>query len=479
MSEDITAYSNVLVPLKTFLKSLPLSEVDERIWAKSLHDELQGESPLAVELGATMSAEDVAAMDFRKFIYKAAKKELKAFTDSLHEFPELASWLNYMLTEFSKWGVLDETGKWLIPPQFEGLKAFNEGLACAQRDELWGFIDLQGMWVIKPQFQYAHSFVDGLAHVQQGELWGMIDKQGNWVITPQCEELEFFADGLVSAKQHGLWGFIDRQGRWQIKPTFAESWCEFKNGVVAVQQGEVWGLIDEQGNWVCSPEFESIGEFNEGLASVKKGGLCGLIDSRGKLVIPIVYEDCGWSIQNGCATAKQNGLWGCIDNDGKWSSERRLEHCFANFHDTEGGLPIAPQFDAADELGQVAIELKVDELSKCAGGLAKAKQGDLWGCIDKQGNWAIPPVYEDVTVCSAASECRVIVRKRMFHLPDIESILVSKKSNLTGLPEDDVPFVAFSEDDCFEKQLSQQGRALAELLNEESLDLVQWSSYTY
>ena len=81
--------------------------------------------------------------------------------------------------------------------------------------ELWGYIDETGEYVIEPQFLYAGAFVKGLALVQDPdtELYGYINKYGEYVIQPHFCNAEYFnKDGIAAVaiedKYHpyGLWG---------------------------------------------------------------------------------------------------------------------------------------------------------------------------------------------------------------------------------------------------------------------------------
>ncbi|HEY5522092.1 MAG TPA: WG repeat-containing protein, partial [Desulfuromonadaceae bacterium] len=64
------------------------------------------------------------------------------------------------------------------------------GLAAVRDDDtnMWGYIDETGDYVIEPQFGDAGNFAaNGLAAVQDAEsqLYGYIDKTGDYVIEPQ------------------------------------------------------------------------------------------------------------------------------------------------------------------------------------------------------------------------------------------------------------------------------------------------------
>ena len=76
-------------------------------------------------------------------------------------------------------GVMEQTGKFVINPQFDGVSSFSDGLAGVRiGDDMtgkWGYIDKQGRMVINPQFDRASGFTEGLAAVRIGD-----DKTGKW-----------------------------------------------------------------------------------------------------------------------------------------------------------------------------------------------------------------------------------------------------------------------------------------------------------
>ncbi|NLZ99754.1 MAG: WG repeat-containing protein, partial [Clostridiaceae bacterium] len=50
-----------------------------------------------------------------------------------------------------KWGYIDETGAFVIEPQFDSAQSFlDNGLALVEVDGKWGYIDETGAFVIEP-----------------------------------------------------------------------------------------------------------------------------------------------------------------------------------------------------------------------------------------------------------------------------------------------------------------------------------------
>lgn len=200
------------------------------------------------------------------------------------------------VTVGGKQGYIDGTGKLVINPQYDHVGPFSEGLAfvCVgecdwehqtgyrynkdgTREEVeqhfkYGFIDEAGKLVINPMFEGARSFREGLAAVCVGKgcygglfnkeekKWGYIDKTGATVIPPQFDQADDFHEGLAGVSIGGKWGYIDKSGKFLINPQFA--WVEdFDHGIAPVNIGKLdapssqirSGYIDKTGKYIWQP----------------------------------------------------------------------------------------------------------------------------------------------------------------------------------------------------------------------------------
>jgi hypothetical protein len=284
-----------------------------------------------------------------------------------------------------KRGYIDQNGRIVIKPQFEGASDFSEGLATISTSENGykeGYIDETGSIVIPPQFDSATDFSEGLAAVGFGEfgldgsgdhIWGFIDKSGRLVISSRFHVAATFSEGVcVVGNREGKRGYIDKAGKLVIpyKYTLASG---FSEGLACVNVGDHFGFIDKTGNMVIEPKFTSPGGFREGLALTRIGGktidprpgamiggpLGGrlvYIDKSGKTIIELDEKtDEARPFSEGLAPVEiiksDNYLyWGYIDKMGKFVIE--------------------PQFGIADMF---------------SGGFARILLNGKWGLIDKTG----------------------------------------------------------------------------------------------
>ena len=324
-----------------------------------------------------------------------------------------------------KWGFVDATGKWLIPPTFSDVRSFSEGLAAVQTNGMWGYVDQSGTLVIPASYRSAQSFQpNGLAWVEDasgkkgaidrtgavripatldrvspfeqgvaavgvqagvrdvaGTLqpvfsFGLMDTSGAWLLRPLegprnpelLTTIGTFSEGLAPAQKAGKkWGYVDASGVMTIPVQF-ENAQSFSEGRAAVQQGRKWGYIDSSGAVVVSPAFRRAHPFTEGIAAVCVSK-CGFTLPNGAAPFSGNFESVG-HFHSGVAAAKRDGKWGFVETTGVW----RVEPTYSAAHS-----------DGFQE-GVAAVAT--------GGGVFGGPKA--WGFIDPEGTLQIPTQFADV-----------------------------------------------------------------------------------
>jgi hypothetical protein len=244
-------------------------------------------------------------------------------------------------------GYIDTAGKVVIPVQFAGARLFSEGLAAVMVDGKWGYIDRNGKMAIAPRFAEAEAFRSGRAVVRVGAGWarnsGLIDATGKFIVEPKYEQIGRIGDRFWSAS------ITDPTYRGSGEPLVLSR------------------LVDAEGHMVSNQSYNAFGAPVDGLISVCRNNRCGFIDIHGKLAIPLKYKRAD-DFQEGLAAVTADGnRYGFVNRDGKLVLAQR--------YDSLG--PHHEQFGAGPFVN----------------GLAPAGCNGNWGFIDKDGAWAIPPIY--------------------------------------------------------------------------------------
>ena len=253
------------------------------------------------------------------------------------------------------WGYVGQDGNWRITPRFDSeCSYFEQGRASAVPvgEGKYIVIDRNGNKISDVFIR----FTDGLAlrsatpleELRAGarDIFGYIDEYGVWVIEPQFyipweggsyTEKYNFSEGLAIMHYEGKYGFINRQGEWQIPACFDDA-LPFSEGVAAVRIDGKWGFIDQDGQYVIEPQYSGARRFSESMAAV------------------------GTDV-----------LWGFIDHQNQWVIQPEL-------------LSLT-FYERYDELvfieGYAIVRVKPPEEGRL----------HLFGYIDKDGNWAIPPQF--------------------------------------------------------------------------------------
>ena len=111
-----------------------------------------------------------------------------------------------------KFGMIDTTGKVIVPREYDDLGAFRDGLFPAKKKDKWGFVDAQMKLRVPYSYEYAWAFSNGIARVRKDGLIGYIDTKGKEVIAPAYEEGTDCVNGYMQVKGEEGWGLMDAKG---------------------------------------------------------------------------------------------------------------------------------------------------------------------------------------------------------------------------------------------------------------------------
>ncbi|RSZ56331.1 WG repeat-containing protein [Massilia atriviolacea] len=174
-------------------------------------------------------------------------------------------------------GYIDASGRWVVAPELDDTRVFNEGLARYCKDGLWGFMRLDGTPAIRPRWSNVQPFHNGLAAVLVApDTWRYIDQSGAYAFNGEFTlATPFGANGLAAARigARDKTGYLNRSGDWAIAPRFDNALRFFADRAApASVAAHQYGLIDASGEWIVQPDYRYIDEFNaDGLAFFGRG----------------------------------------------------------------------------------------------------------------------------------------------------------------------------------------------------------------
>ena len=323
--------------------------------------------------------------------------------------------------KIGKWGFMNRDGRLIVPPQWDQVLDFHEGLALvslffpSNRTYQSGFVNTNGHLEIPLRSGGASSFSEGLAAVSSNGLCGFMDKSGRMVIPPQWEGGEPFRGGISVVYKTNRFGVIDRTGKTTVEPECTG--YQLGNPVVVFKQDKK-GIIDRTGHVAGGRWWDSVrdppprtmkeardsncrdsAEYRPKVADdytvkVKRDKKWGLVDINGKIVVEPIWEDVGYS-EPGLTPVKQDGKWGILNRSGTLVVQPRWEA--VNYPAVAGRIITAKEggrWGLFDTDGKVVAKPQWDAVSAFSEGVAAVRVENNWGLIDQAGRIICPPKWD-------------------------------------------------------------------------------------
>lgn len=115
-----------------------------------------------------------------------------------------------------KIGMIDTTGKVIVPREYEELGAYREGFFPARKKDKWGYIDAQMKLRVQYQFDYAWPYNNGLAKVKKDGNIGFLDLKGEEAVRLEYSEAADPESGYIRIRNENGWGLMDTHGNFLL-----------------------------------------------------------------------------------------------------------------------------------------------------------------------------------------------------------------------------------------------------------------------
>lgn len=314
--------------------------------------------------------------------------------DQVNDFDHgFASVLN---KERGGWGIIDSTGKEVVPCSYAGYGELSEGLMAVG----------QVVGQEETSYMMGPSLLNGTEISSGGKVtdvnllfkWGFVDTTGKMVVPFQYDEVAPFSEGLAGVGMDSgrkdaygericLWGVIDATGKEIVPCKYEIVGRKGRTEANALTTGEE-SMFGVQATHVYKVDIDP---FREGLMAVCLDGKCGYIDRTGKEVIPLKYDYAG-NFCDGFATVELDGQRRYIDKTGK---EFMLDYDRI-FKVNENGWLVGKgdTWGMIDKTGREVVPVgKYKSMDTFSEGLAAVCRDEKWGYIDSMGNEVVPCIY--------------------------------------------------------------------------------------
>lgn len=159
--------------------------------------------------------------------------------------------LETMTSKGQKYGLLDSSGKVIVPAKYDVVGGFREGFCLLGLNGRHGYIDKKAKLVIPLKYEAAHNFSEGLASVSLAGKWGFIDTKGATVIPFDYEDAKYFEEGYAAVKRNGKWGVIDKENKSIVDFLYDDIvWIKDNANQLRVKKDNKYINVDKEGKEV-------------------------------------------------------------------------------------------------------------------------------------------------------------------------------------------------------------------------------------
>ncbi len=333
------------------------------------------------------------------------------------------------LTQRPSFGIINTSGKVVVPFVYDGLKLSNMRAVIMSRSGTkfeFGLIDLSHKILIPIQYQRIYSLgslryavenqdrkiaifsddgtqispfnIDSLsafrkdyAVIYQGQKQGLIDRNGAIVVRPEHGEVRLEDDGAVLIRETNTWYFLHGDNKLMaehrvddVRPLSADRYAISSNGKLQLTGNDLKPLHEDF--------FSSIGDFTHGIACYRKNSHTGVITADGKTLIEpryreLIIEPHGF---RACLDTGSKNRWVILDKQGSPISEKYYEYVApftGKFHPVKNrGF-----WGAVDAAGVQVVTCVHDSLIQELNDNVVVKFKGEYGVINLRENWIVTP----------------------------------------------------------------------------------------
>lgn len=203
--------------------------------------------------------------------------------------------------------VIDTKGNMIIPPIYDSLYSFHNGLAKVIIDDLQGYIDINGEVKVPIEYPYSQFPLGSKNEILVTTEYGtkLIDNENSLIaFFPDiyfCDYDSHLGDGkyiVYQATDDGTYkyGIISNKGHIVIPCRYDDltNLSRYSEGNVflGAKLGNKYGVISKEGKLLVAFQFDDVYTVTlQNYFIVKKKNKWGIVDIHGKTIIPFIYEE--------------------------------------------------------------------------------------------------------------------------------------------------------------------------------------------
>jgi hypothetical protein len=266
-----------------------------------------------------------------------------------------------------------------------------------------------------------------------GGLCGAVRRDGTVAVPPRYDWVGTFSENRAAVRAGGLYGFVDEEGREVVKPQYRIV-DDYKFGFAQVDVDGRSGLIDRDGRMIFEPKYGFIAAIGPDRFRVSEprrlGGTVGGEDLSGiggvsifglPIEFTAVMDIFGQWIEPPSASqprefdkddpsirwVQRDKLWGLARADGSWLVEPKFQRA-DSLTDGLARVTVNGKVGFIDRTGNFAIEPVFDQAWSFIPGFGRtsAERDGTFGVIDKTGAWVFRTNFQQVHLATVFGKDR-------------------------------------------------------------------------
>lgn len=237
--------------------------------------------------------------------------ELDTITKAIFDQWNYAAECGILVSSNNKKGVIDSTGKFIIPTQYDDILPIIDGRCFVKNGEKYALASSSGKLLTQFIFDDVYNFEGGIARVIINNKNGYIDLNGKYIVQPQFNDATDFSYGFAKVF-YDKWETIYKGEAYQGLRT---------TNVNVGYTKSIPFIINKKGVKIfAAKEGDNIGIIENGYVEIDRPGKSTMIDTSGKVIVPfdkqllIVNLTKNWIVVR---NMNDQGKYGILDYRGK------------------------------------------------------------------------------------------------------------------------------------------------------------------
>ena len=358
----------------------------------------KGKIKIPFEYASIQEAGEYAVILLKDNKYELFSTRGKALSKiSFNNLEKLDS--NRLLAKSGKWGIIENTGKEIIPFEYDSIYQKSNQILVLNKEGRTAFMNREFKLTLPLSIGYIGRMIGDFFVAQNGAYFGFYHQSGKEIFPWVYHEIYYNENqSILLLKKDAKWALADTTGKLLSSFIFdeirmAKKPIQNNEQIIAIRINKLWGFLSKTGKLILTPQFESISSWNNESFIVRNNKHFGFYNAEGVKIYDTIYDDIKF-IHEQLLTIKINGKYSFGEiNFNKILFEPRFDEVNI-FSEDLIAVSINTKWGFATKKGGLAIPCIYNQAQAFHEGRACVKVFDKWGFIDKTGTMIINPKYD-------------------------------------------------------------------------------------